>query len=92
MSLVQCPYEEEQGYIHISDEYTNNLLKLSGYNDIDSEDEYFYLCHVEILKTHLHEYALKGAENAFNYAWHVLKGRFESGEPIIATDAQYSYM
>ena len=38
MSLVQCQYEEEQGYICIVDEYTNNILKLSGYNDIDDYD------------------------------------------------------
>ena len=34
MSLVQCPYEEEKGYIYIADDYTNNILKLSGYDEI----------------------------------------------------------
>ena len=35
---VQCPYEEEKGYIYIADDYTNNILKLSGYSDIDQGD------------------------------------------------------
>ena len=43
MSLVQCQYEEEHEYIYIADEYTNNILKLSGYNDID-EDDYVSIC------------------------------------------------
>ena len=30
MSLVTSDYEEERAYIYISDEYTNNILKLSG--------------------------------------------------------------
>ena len=43
MSLVQCQYKEELGYIYISDEYTNNILKLSGHDEI-SEDDFKTLC------------------------------------------------
>jgi hypothetical protein len=92
MSLVQCPYDEEQGYIYISDDYTNNVLKLSGYNDIDSEKEYFNLCEESVLKEHLHIYSLKNLRFAYLYARNILKGRFELGEPTIATDANYSYL
>ena len=43
MSLVQCPYEEEKGYIYIADDYTNNILKLSGYDEI-SDDDFKFMC------------------------------------------------
>ena len=90
MSLVQCPYEEEKGYIYISDEYTNNILKLSCYSDIDEHD-FFVLCEVGVWKQHLSMYALCSPERAFEYAHYVLGGRFELGEPIIATDPKHSY-
>ena len=48
ISLVQCPHEEEHGFIYISDEYTNNILKLSDYSDINVKD-YHYLCRRNIL-------------------------------------------
>lgn len=90
MSLVQCPYEEERGYIYISDEYTNNVLKLSGYDEI-SEDDFKSLCHYKKLVKYLPEYTIKSPSNAYHYALWVLKGRFELGEKLIATDPHYSY-
>ena len=90
MSLVQCPYEEERGYIYIADDYTNNILKLSGYSDID-DDDYQYLCKCDILADFLYEYTLKSASNAYNYAHHILGSVFPLGEEIIATNALYAY-
>ena len=90
MSLVQCPYEEEQGYIYISDDYTNNVLKLSGYSDI-VEIEYYHLCEYDVFKEYLHEYALKCAQNAYHYARIFITGRFDLGEEIIATSSECSY-
>jgi hypothetical protein len=90
MSLVECPYEEDVGYIYISDDYTNNLLKLSGYSDI-SNNMYIDLCDHGGLKHHLYEYALNHAANAYYYAFKILKGRFQLGEKAIATDSEYSY-
>ena len=90
MSLVQCPYEEEKGYIYISDEYTNNILKLSGYSDI-SEDDYISLCYYKKLVKYLPEYTIKSPSNAYHYARDVHGGRFELCEPVITTDAHYSY-
>ena len=90
MSLVQCPYEEEKGYIYIADDYTNNILKLSGYSDIDQGD-FNVLCEVGVLKEHLSTYALCSPKCAFTYALYVLGGKFELGEEVIAKDAQCSY-
>ena len=93
MSLVQCPYEEEEedGYIYIADEYTNNILKLSGYSDINIHD-YHYLCGCNILADFLYEYALKSAEYAYIYAHDVIDGKFINGENIISKSPKYSYM
>ena len=90
ISLVQCPHEEEHGFIYISDEYTNNILKLSDYSDINVKD-YHYLCRRNILADFLYEYALKSAKNAFFYSRDILKSRFEIGEFVISKDAQCSY-
>jgi len=90
ISLVQCPYEEEQGYIHISDEYTNNVLKLSGYSDID-EREYIRLCKNDILINHLEAYSMKNIKYAFFYTREVVKDRYPLLEPLFATDAEISY-
>ena len=90
MSLVQCPYEEERGYIYIEDEYTNNILKLSGYNDID-EDDYDHILDMDIHRKHHHEYAITTPANTFNYAYMVLKKPYAEGEPNIATNAEISY-
>ena len=73
MSLVQCQYEEEQGYICIVDEYTNNILKLSGYNDIDDYD-FQTMCLSNLLELHLYEYALKSAPNAYFYSRSCITG------------------
>jgi hypothetical protein len=35
--------------------------------------------------------ALQSVEDAYDYACDVIKGRFELGEPVIATNAYYSY-
>ena len=91
MSLVQCPYEEEQGYIYISDEYTNNILKLSGCNDIDEVD-FQTLCVYKFLEPYLYDYTLKSTTNVYYYARYVLGGRFELGEQYIASDAFNSYL
>ena len=91
MSLVQCPYEEDRGYICIEDEYTNNILKLSGYSDID-QGVFYVLCEVGVLAQHLSMYALRSPEGAFAYALYVLGGRFELGEEMIAKDSQCSYL
>ena len=90
MSLVQCSYDEDRGYIYISDEYANNVLKLSGYDEI-GEDDFKSLCHYKKLVKYLPEYTLKSPSNAYHYALWVLKGRFELGEKLIATDPHYSY-
>ena len=90
MSLVQCPYEEEKGYIYIADDYTNNILKLSGYSDISDED-FKFACFYKALVEYLPEYALKSASNAYNYAQYILGSAFPLGEPIIATNAECSY-
>ena len=89
MSLVQCPYEEERGYIYIADDYTNNILKLSGYSDID-DDDYQYLCKCDILadfymSTHLNLQAMHIITH------HILGSVFPLGEEIIATNALYAY-
>jgi len=64
MSLVECPYEEEQGYIYISDEYTNNVLKLSGYNDID-ERCFADICENNILSSYHSIYSLTSAKHSY---------------------------
>ena len=43
MSLVSCDFEENSGYIYVTDSFTNDLLKLSGYSDI-SETDFYQLC------------------------------------------------
>jgi hypothetical protein len=91
MSLVECPYEEEYGYIHISDDYTNKLLKLSGYSDIDEIEYYHLLYEGGVLKNHLQEYSTLNASNAYHYAKKIIKGRFELGESAISTNSHYSY-
>ena len=91
MSLVQCGYEEEHGYISINDNYTNNLLKLTGYTEL-SEDGLVGLCYKQILSNELVIYAQKYARIGYMYSCHVLKGRFELGEPAIAKDSYYSYL
>ena len=90
ISLVQCPHEEEKGYICIEDEYTNNVLKLSGYSDINEYD-FYVLCNGRIFETATYEYALKSASNAYNYAHDRLNSAFPLGEEIIATDKYYIY-
>ena len=90
MSLVQCPYEEEKGYIYIADDYTNNILKLSGYDEI-SDDDFKFMCFYKALVEYLSEYALKSASNAYNYAQYWRCSAFPLGEEIIATDADFSY-
>lgn len=90
MSLVQCPYEEEYDFIYISDEYTNNILKLSGYRDI-GEHDFWVLCTGRIFETATYEYALKSPSNAHCYAAYKLGDVFKEGEAIIATDPHYSY-
>jgi hypothetical protein len=84
MSLVQCPYEEEQGYIHISDDYTNNVLKLSGYGDINGS-EYSEVCNYNVLRDYVISYVSKGPIYSYLYARYVIKGRFAFGEPLIAS-------
>ena len=91
ISLVQCPHEEEKGYICIEDEYTNNVLKLSGYSDINEYD-FYVLCNGRIFETATYEYALKSASNAYNYAHDRLNSAFPLGEEIIATDKYYSFI
>ena len=83
MSLVQCPYEEEEedGYIYIADEYTNNILKLSGYSDINIHD-YHYLCGCNILADFLYEYALKSAE--YTYIYHLFSYYYPRIIPLFA--------
>ena len=88
MSLVQCQYEEEHEYIYIADEYTNNILKLSGYNDID-EDDYVSICASGKFTSLPYYYSTKSYRNAYHYARRVLNGRFELGEKLIATDKVY---
>lgn len=90
MTLVQCPYEEDKGYIYISDEYTNNILKLSGYSDIN-EDDYDHILDMDIHIKHQHEYAMTTPTNTFNYAYRVIKKPYAAGEPTIATNAEVSY-
>lgn len=90
MSLVECPYEEEDGYIYITDDYTNNILKLSDYSGINDED-YAYLCRCNILVGFLYEYALHTAGNAYVYAQYVIDGKFSDGENIISKSPKYSY-
>ena len=90
MSLVQCPYEEERGYIYISDEYTNNILKLTGYDEI-SDDNFRTMFYYKCLVKYLPEYAIKSPSNAYHYSCDVHGGRFELGEKLIATDPHYSY-
>ena len=90
MSIVQCSYEQEQYYIYIKDEYTNNILQLAGYKDI-SEDDYEYILVKDIFRNYHREYALKSAKNAFIYSRDVIRGRFVEAEKIIATDSIYSY-
>lgn len=90
MSLVTCPYEEQQGYISIEDDYTNSVLKLSGYSDI-SEDDFKSLCYYKKLVKYLPEYTFKSPNNAYHYALNVLEGRFEFGESAISTSDEYSY-
>ena len=90
MSLVSCDYEEEHEYIYISDEYTNNILKLSGYNDID-EDDYVSICASGKFTSFPYYYSTKSYRNAYHYALWQLNGRFELGEKLIATNAEYSY-
>ena len=75
MSLVQCPYEGVHGYIYIADDYTNNILKLAGYSDINEYD-FYVLCNGRIFETATYEYALKSAINAYNYAAYILEGVF----------------
>ena len=91
MSLVQCPYEEERGYICIEDEYTNNILKLSGYSDI-GEHDFYVLCNGRIFEKATYEYALKSASNAYNYAHDRIGSVFPLGEEIIAADTYYSFI
>ena len=91
MSLVSCDFEEENGYIYISDEYTNNILKLSGYSDI-SEDDYLSICESGGFASLPHcYYSTNSCRNAYHYALWVLRGRFDLGEKLIATDALHSY-
>ena len=90
ISLVQCPYEEERGYIYIEDEYTNNILKLSGYSDID-EDDYDHILDMGILEKYQHEYSITTPANTFNYVYRVLQKPYAAGEPTIATNAEISY-
>ena len=90
MSLVTCPYEEQSGYIAIEDEYTNNVLKLSGYIEIKSYD-FFNICDKRIFVDKLEPYALKSPINGVYYAQYILKGRFELGEAIISTNAECAY-
>ena len=90
MSLVHCPYGEERGYICIEDEYTNNILKLSGYSDINEQD-FWVICIDRIFETASYVYALKSPRNAHCYATYKLGDVFKEGEAIIATDPHYSY-
>ena len=91
MSLVQCPYEEQGGYISIDDEYTNNVLKLSGYIEIKCYD-FFNICDKRLFVDKLESYALKSPISCVYYAQYILKGRFELGEPIIITIKSYLYL
>lgn len=91
MSLVQCGYEEEQGYIYISDEYTNNILRLCGFLDI-SEVDFEMICHRGIFINKLETYAINSPSNGYYYARYILRGRFKLGEPIITRDAVYAYL
>ena len=89
-SLVTCPYEEQEDYIYIEDEYTNNVLRLAGYSDISRRD-FIDLCFDKILVDKLLPYALKSPEYGYLYARNTLKGRFELGEQAIATEPVFSY-
>ena len=90
MSLVTSDYEEERAYIYISDEYTNNILKLSGYDEIN-ESDFKTMCYYKTLVKYLPEYTIKSPSNAYHYARDVHGGRFELGEPAITTDAEFSH-
>ena len=48
----------KKGYIYIADDYTNNILKLSGYDEI-SDDDFKFMCFYKALVEYLSEYALK---------------------------------
>ena len=80
----------KKGYIYIADDYTNNILKLSGYDEI-SDDDFKFMCFYKALVEYLSEYALKSASNAYNYAQYWRCSAFPLGEEIIATDADFSY-
>lgn len=90
MSLVQCPYTEDYEYIYIGDDYTNNILKLSGYSDID-QDDFYTICTNYLLLDYLSEYQIKSPKHAFYYSYYIVRGRFELGEPIIATRPDYTH-
>lgn len=91
MSLVSCSYEEEHEYVYISDEYTNNILKLAGHNDINDAD-YHHLCCCDIFSNYLYEYALRSPKYAYIYAHDVLDGKFINGETIISKSPKYSFL
>ena len=91
MSLVLAPYEECDGFINITDEYTNNLLRLSGVSDINLSC-YAVLCIRGDFVEYLLDYATKSAYHAYYYAKQALKSRFELGEILIAADPEYSYL
>lgn len=76
MSLVNCPFEEQGRYIYIEDEYTNILLKLSGYTEINIYD-FQFLCMRGIFINKLEPYSLKSREYRYWYehALYVGKGR-----------------
>ena len=88
MSFVQCHYEEQDGYISIDDEYTNTILSMAGYKECDFQT----MCHRNINIGDMETYALRSPMNSYTYAQYVLKGRFEIGEPMIATDGYCSYL
>ena len=67
MSLVLAPYEECDGFINITDEYTNNLLRLSGVSDINLSC-YAVLCIRGDFVEYLLDYATKSAYHAYYYA------------------------
>ena len=62
MSLVSCDFEENSGYIYVTDSFTNDLLKLSGYSDI-SETDFYQLCSSAIFTEYMDEYKNKNTKS-----------------------------
>lgn len=89
MSLVSCDFEENSGYIYVTDSFTNDLLKLSGYSDI-SETDFYQLCSSAIFTEYMDEYKTKTPKAAIHYLYFVNSRCYDS-EKVVATSAGFSY-